>query len=48
MNDRTLLGVAAATPVDESALLKVAGVGPGLSRRYGAALLSIVARFSGR
>jgi DNA topoisomerase-3 len=48
MNDRTLLGVAAATPVDEDALLKVAGVGPGLSRRYGAALLSIVARFTGR
>jgi DNA topoisomerase III len=48
MNDRTLLGVAAAIPVDEDALLKVAGVGPGLSRRYGAALLSIVARFTGR
>ena len=48
MNDRTLLGVATQTPLDETALLRVAGVGPGLSRRYGAALLSIVARFAGR
>ena len=48
MNDRTLLGVATQTPVDETALLRVAGVGPGLSRRYGAALLRIVARFAGR
>ena len=48
MNDRTLLGVATETPKDEGALLRVAGIGPGLSRRYGAALLSIVARFAGR
>ncbi len=48
MNDRTLLGVATQTPLDETALLRVAGVGPGLSRRYGAALLRIVARFAGR
>ena len=48
MSDRTLLGVATETPVDESALLRVAGIGPGLSRRYGAALLRIVARFLAR
>ncbi len=48
MNDRTLLGVATETPKDEGALLRVAGIGPGLSRRYGAALLRIVARFAGR
>jgi len=46
MNDRTLLGVALASPVDESALLRIAGIGPALSRRYGAALLKIVARFA--
>jgi DNA topoisomerase-3 len=48
MNDRTLLGVATETPLDEDALLRVAGIGPGLSRRYGVALLRIVARFAGR
>ena len=48
MSDRTLLAVAAETPVDEGALLRVAGIGPGLSRRYGAALLGIVARFAER
>jgi DNA topoisomerase-3 len=48
MNDRTLLGVASESPMDEGALLRVAGIGPGLSRRYGAAILSIVARFTGR
>ncbi len=45
LNDRTLLGVATETPHDESALLRVAGIGPGLARRYGAALLGIVARY---
>jgi DNA topoisomerase-3 len=45
VNDRTLLGIATETPCDEGALLRVAGVGPGLSRRHGAALLGIVARF---
>ena len=48
MNDRTLLAVATETPLDEGALLRVAGIGPGLSRRYGAALLGIVARFAER
>ena len=48
MNDRTLRGVATETPLDEDALLRVAGIGPGLSRRYGVALLRIVARFAGR
>ncbi len=46
LNDRTLLGVATETPHDESALLRVAGIGPGLARRYGAALLGIVARYA--
>jgi superfamily II DNA helicase RecQ len=46
MNDRTLLGIATETPKDEGALLRVAGIGPGLSRRYGAALLRIVSRFA--
>jgi DNA topoisomerase-3 len=45
INDRTLLGVAAEAPRDETALLRVAGVGPGVARRYGAALLGIVARY---
>ena len=45
LNDRTLLGVATETPHDEGALLRVAGIGPGLARRYGAALLRLVARY---
>jgi DNA topoisomerase-3 len=44
LNDRTLLGVATETPADESALLRVSGVGPSVVRRYGPALLDIVAR----
>ncbi len=48
MNDRTMLAIATETPLDEGALLRVAGIGPGISRRYGAALLSIVARFADR
>jgi DNA topoisomerase-3 len=44
LNDRTLLGVATQTPGDEGALLQVAGVGPSVIRRYGPALLDIVAR----
>jgi DNA topoisomerase-3 len=44
VNDRTLLGVATEAPGDEGALLRVNGIGPGLARRYGAQLLSIVAR----
>jgi superfamily II DNA helicase RecQ len=46
MNDRTLLGVASEAPRDEGALLRVAGVGPGVVRRYGQALLDICARFA--
>jgi DNA topoisomerase-3 len=45
LNDRTLLGVATETPQDEGALLRISGIGPGAARRYGAALLGIVARF---
>jgi DNA topoisomerase III len=48
LNDRTLLGVATETPGDEGALLRVAGIGPGLARRYGAALLGLVARYTAR
>jgi superfamily II DNA helicase RecQ len=48
VNDRTLLGVATATPVDEDELLGVPGIGPGLARRYGAAILRIVGRIAGR
>ena len=48
MNDRTLLGVATETPNDEGALLRVAGIGPGVARRYGAALLGIVSRYADR
>jgi len=44
LHDRTLLGVATETPQDEAALLRIAGIGPGLARRYGSALLDIVAR----
>ena len=44
LHDRTLLGVATETPQNEAALLRVAGIGPGLARRYGTALLDIVAR----
>jgi DNA topoisomerase-3 len=48
LNDRTLLGVATESPGDEDALLRVGGIGPGLARRYGAALLGIVARHAPR
>ncbi|HEX3771358.1 MAG TPA: DNA topoisomerase 3 [Polyangiaceae bacterium] len=48
LNDRTLLGVATETPNDEGALLRVSGIGPGAARRYGAALLGIVARYADR
>jgi DNA topoisomerase III len=44
LNDRTLLGIATESPGDEVALLRVLGVGPGVARRYGEALLDIVAR----
>jgi DNA topoisomerase-3 len=46
LNDRTLLGIATETPGDEGALLRVLGVGPGVARRYGAALLGIVAQYA--
>ena len=48
LHDRTLLGVATEAPRDEDALLRVAGIGPGLARRYGTALLGIVARYVNR
>ncbi len=48
LNDRTLLGVATHAPANEGALLQVSGVGPSVIRRYGPALLDIVARHTGR
>jgi DNA topoisomerase-3 len=44
LTDRTLVGIADARPKDEDELLDVSGIGPALLARYGAALLSIVAR----
>ncbi len=44
LSDRTLLAIAADAPGDEVSLLQVSGVGPGVARRYGAALLGIVAQ----
>jgi DNA topoisomerase-3 len=44
LNDRTLLAIASEEPSNESALLRISGVGPGVARKFGAALLGIVAR----
>jgi len=44
LHDRTLLGIAAARPRDEESLIAVAGFGPGLFKRYGAALLDLCRR----
>jgi DNA topoisomerase-3 len=44
LTDRTLLGIARARPADETELLHVAGIGPGLLAKYGRALLAIVAQ----
>jgi DNA topoisomerase-3 len=41
LHDRTLVGIAAARPGDEAALLAVPGFGPGLLRRYGGRLLAL-------
>ena len=41
-NDRTLQGIVEARPKEESDLLEVAGVGPGLLGKYGRALLELV------
>lgn len=47
LSDRTLVGVARATPTDEVTLLEVSGIGPGILAKYGRALLSIVAHSTG-
>lgn len=44
LTDRTLLGIANARPNTTDQLLEVAGIGPALVKKYGAVLLSIVAR----
>jgi len=46
LSDRTLLGIATEAPKDDTALLRVAGVGPGIARRYGVAILAIVAQYA--
>jgi DNA topoisomerase-3 len=46
LNDRTLLNVACVMPNDESSLLQVSGIGPGLAQRYGGTLLEIVSRYA--
>jgi DNA topoisomerase-3 len=43
LTDRTLQGIASASPSDEESLLAVAGIGPALLEKYGRAILSIVA-----
>ena len=43
MNDRTLSELAEARPRNESDLLAVRGIGPAIVRKYGAAILRIVA-----
>ena len=45
-NDRTLLAIEGRAPRDERALLLVPGLDPSIARRYGAALLAIVARYA--
>jgi DNA topoisomerase-3 len=44
LTDRTLLGIASMCPATLDQLLGVAGMGPALLKKYGAILLSIVAR----
>jgi DNA topoisomerase-3 len=46
LSDRTLLGIATEAPKDDTALLRITGVGPGIARRYGAAILAIVAQYA--
>jgi len=48
LSDATLMAIASETPVDENALLLVRGIGPALARRYGEAVLGIVARYPAR
>jgi DNA topoisomerase-3 len=43
LTDRTLMGIASASPNDEAELLEVSGMGPALLEKYGHAILSIVA-----
>ena len=44
LTDKALYGIARARPEDERGLLKVRGIGPAISKRYGAAILEIVER----
>ena len=45
LSDRTLMAIATDSPGDEDALLRVHGIGPALAKRYGSAVLGIVARY---
>jgi len=44
LTDRTLVGIARARPSDEDELLAVSGIGPALLKKYGRALLSVLAK----
>jgi DNA topoisomerase-3 len=46
LTDRTLVGIARAQPSDEDELLAVSGIGPALLKKYGRALLAILAKGS--
>jgi DNA topoisomerase-3 len=48
LTDRTLAGIARATPVDEVELLEVSGIGPTLLAKYGEVLLTLVAKSTGQ
>ncbi len=48
LSDRTITGIASASPSDEAELLDVSGIGPALLQKYGRAILSIVALTPGR
>ena len=43
LKDAPLLAIADALPADEAALLAIPGIGPALARKYGAALLGLIA-----
>lgn len=42
LTDKALYGIARAQPADESSLLQVRGIGPGIAKRYGETILEIV------
>jgi DNA topoisomerase III len=46
LSDVSLCEIVGLMPANEEALLRVSGVGPGVARRYGGALLEIVSRYA--